>query len=219
MNTDFLTMVNLVVAIVQVLTLIALIIYVVKTWEMAAATKRSAEMAEKTLQEMKATREDETAPHVVVYFDVPHGKRWIYLAVKNVGRGVAENVRIEFLPPLRNTDGAELGFARFVTDGVGSIPPGYEIRTLFDVTTQYFNNKEFPLSYRAKVSYSDGSNGRARNAEYILDLSGFKGRIWVDERGMDEIAREVEEIAKSANQIQRELKSIAENLAEARAEK
>lgn len=42
--------------IIQTLILIALVFYVWKTWEMAFASRESAKIFEKTLQEMKKTR-------------------------------------------------------------------------------------------------------------------------------------------------------------------
>jgi len=44
--------VDIILAIVQIGTLIALIIYVIKTWQMASASKKSAEISEEILKEI-----------------------------------------------------------------------------------------------------------------------------------------------------------------------
>ena len=76
---------DLIVGAVQVATLIAVIVYVYKTWElatatkglatttqdMASATRHAAGIAEKTLGEMQEMRDQETAPYVIAYFDAP----------------------------------------------------------------------------------------------------------------------------------------------------
>jgi predicted phosphatase len=54
----------------KILTLISLIIYVWKTWEIASATRKAAEATEATVAEMRAAREQETTPNVIVYFDL-----------------------------------------------------------------------------------------------------------------------------------------------------
>ncbi len=43
----------------------------------------------------------ETAPYVVVHFDAPYGKSLIHLVIKNIGRTIAHNVKIKFVPPLK----------------------------------------------------------------------------------------------------------------------
>ncbi|RJS85980.1 hypothetical protein CW713_00895 [Methanophagales archaeon] len=55
--------VDIILAIVQIGTLIALIIYVIKTWQMASASKKSTEISEEILKEMKESRDQEIAPY------------------------------------------------------------------------------------------------------------------------------------------------------------
>ena len=96
------------IAIIQLLTLIGLIIYVVKTWQIAAATKnaaqatnRSAALSEKVIEEMKAARMQESAPQVIIYIDMPDSSNWaLYLVAKNIGKSVAKNVQFNLDPPL-----------------------------------------------------------------------------------------------------------------------
>jgi hypothetical protein len=56
---------------VQVITLIVVIVYTIYTAKMTSAAKASAEAANQTINEMKEARDQENAPYVVVYFDVP----------------------------------------------------------------------------------------------------------------------------------------------------
>lgn len=55
---------------IQVITLIGLYIYVYKTWYIAVANEKSAQISERVLSEMQATREQEIEPYVVAYFDI-----------------------------------------------------------------------------------------------------------------------------------------------------
>jgi hypothetical protein len=58
-------------SILQFFSLIFLIIYVIKTWEMASATRKAALATEKSVDELRKTRDQATAPYIVVYFDIP----------------------------------------------------------------------------------------------------------------------------------------------------
>ena len=204
--------IDLALAIVQIATLIALIIYVIKTWQIASASKRSAEVSEGILKEMKESRDQEVAPYVVAYFDIPYGMPLIYLIVRNAGKSVAKDVKLEFQPPLKNSNGEAINDIPFIKDGIGSIPPEYEIKTFFDTAISYFENNELPLTYTVKVSYSGGLQPATRNTEQIMDLSAFKS-VYINMKGMHELVKEVETLVKYNNEIKQNLEKVADNLA------
>lgn len=200
---------NTILVAVQVLTLIALVIYVIKTWEMASATKQAAEVSRQTLEEMKESRDQEVAPYVVVHFELPFGKRWIYLVVKNIGKSIAEDIRVEFTPPLRNTEGEKISNLAMIQHGIPSLPPNAEVRTFFDTTLEYFKHAELPLAYDVKVSYAGGINATKRISDQVIDLSAHKGRIWVDEKGMHELVREVHDLVHVMNRVSQDLNDLS----------
>jgi hypothetical protein len=200
--------------IVQALTLIALIIYVILTGRMASAAKRSAQISEKTLQEMKESRAQEVAPYVVPYFDIPYGRFLIYLVVKNVGKSVARNVKLEFEPPLRNHEGEKINEIPMIKQGIASIPPGYEIRTIFDSMSSYFRRADLPLTYQVRVSYSGGLSMGIKTADEILDLSVYKGLGYTLEKGMNDVVKNLEALTKSSGEIEYRLEKIADRLDE-----
>ena len=205
--------IDVTLAIVQIGTLIALIIYVIKTWQIASATMKSAEVSKQTLKEMKDSRDQEVAPYLVAYFDIPYGKYWIDLVIKNVGKSVAENVKLEFQPPLENSKGGKINDTSLIREGIGSMPPGYEVRTFFDSTSSYFNKSELPLTYKAKVSYVGGLRSGTRSIEQIMDLSAFKDLTRVDVKGMHELVNKVEKLVNHNNNIGKKLEKVADNLA------
>ncbi|MCD4812863.1 hypothetical protein K8S19_04140 [bacterium] len=198
--------------IVQIATLIFLIIYVVKTWHIASASKKSAEVSENILKEMKESRGQEVAPYIVAYFEIPYGKQLIYLVVKNGGKTVARNVKLEFQPPLKNSDGGEINELTLIRGGIASIPPGHEIRTFFDSAISYFAKSELPLTYNVKVSYYGGLQSDTRNMEQIMDLSAFKGLSFLSEKGMHELVVGIEKLVQHNNDIRQKLEKIADNL-------
>jgi len=202
--------IDIVLAIVQIVTLIALIIYVIKTWEIASASKKSTKVSEEILKEMEESRDTEVAPYVIAYFDIPYGKHLIHLVIKNIGKSVAENVKLVFQPSLKNSNGELINDISFIKEGIGSMPPGYEIRTFFDSTFSYFNKNELPLIYKVKVYYSGGLHSDTRNIEQIMDLSAFKDISFISDKGMHELVIAVEKLVEHNQKIRQNLEKIAD---------
>lgn len=160
--------------IIQIPTLIALIVYVIKTWEMASAARKSTEIAEKTLQEMKDARDEEIAPYVVAYLDVPDSDRQLYLIIKNTGKSMATDVKVTFDPPLQ-TPYPEMLERVLPKDGIPSLPPNYEIRTVIASFPKY--KLSGPMVYNVNLVYYGGISNKPRTAKYVLDLSLHRGTV------------------------------------------
>ncbi len=166
--------VQIALLVIQIPTLITLILYVIKTWEMAAASKRSAEIAEKTLQELRDTRDAEIAPYVIAYMDVPDSDRQLYLIIKNIGKSMATNIKITFDPPLQ-TPYPDMLARVLPKDGIPSMPPNYEIRTVVDSFHKY--KISGPMIYNVELTYFGGISNNPRTASYVLDLWLHRGTI------------------------------------------
>ena len=198
---------------IQIPTLIALVVYVVKTWEMASATRRSAEIAESTLREMRDARDQEVAPYVIVSFDVNMNRNIIYLTVRNIGKTIATNVKLSFDPELAGDFFSRHGKSNLVDKIIPSMPPGHEIRALFDTVPRYLASGG-PLSYTARISYYGGLNTEEKIAEYVLDLSPYKGLTFTRDYDLTDATKELKNIVSNQNKmivaIQR-LATILEN--------
>ena len=83
MNKEIL---DAILLITQILILITLAAYVIKTWRISSATQSAADIFALSLQVIKEARDQEIAPYVVAYFDLPHGEEILYLIVKNIGK-------------------------------------------------------------------------------------------------------------------------------------
>jgi hypothetical protein len=195
--------------IIATLTLIVTTIYVILTWRIASATKESAKATEKSadisskvLEEMREARDQETAPYVVVYFDVLSYSPLILLAVKNIGKSTANNVKLEFDPQLKSSI-KPINEASFIKNGIGSMPPGYEILAILD-GPNYFMDNNNPLSYKVKVSYSGGILSEPRFNEYVLDLLALK-LTPLGLKTMTHLVNEIDKLTKSVNSIAEKL--------------
>src|SRR4030067_1278439 len=140
---------------IEIPTRIPRIVYVIKTGEMASATRKSAEIAESTLREMRDSRDQEIAPYVVTYFDVIVDKNLIYFVIKNIGKSMAVNVKLEFDPPLPHGKISSNIERVLINGGIPSLPPSYEIRTIFDVFTEYVRSGS-QLKYILTTTYYGG---------------------------------------------------------------
>ena len=185
--------------VIQVLGILALVIYVWKTWEMAS--------------EMRRTREQEAAPYVTVFFDLPYGESLVYLVVKNVGKTVAENVRLAFEPQLcSNLAHGPVQWA-VIDQGIPSLPPGYEIRTLYDGVIGRFSDKcELPPCYSVVVQYLGSPGRKPLTAKFVLDLSPFRGIQYTTRKDMHELVERMEQLVRSHQSAERGIRGIAKTL-------
>ena len=81
--------------------------------------------------EARRLREAQAQPFVVVDFDVR--EHLIFIVVLNVGTTLATNVRFEVTPPFASTiEGYESKDLKMFREGIPTLPPGKEMRTLLD---------------------------------------------------------------------------------------
>jgi hypothetical protein len=225
---------QIVALLVQSVSLVFLIIYVRKTAQMAEATSKSVEMtqemvstarlsaeatirsakaAEDSVQELRETRERESVPYVVAYFDASLETFLIYLVIKNIGKTFANKVKLDFEPPIQNsTEGINISEIPIIKDGIGSIPPGYEIRTLFDSALSYFGKDGLPLSYKVRISYSGGLRDHLRSYDQMLDLGAFKDLSDIHQRGFNDLVKQVEDLAKNQAETNKSLHNLVRSI-------
>jgi hypothetical protein len=201
MSNEWIQVVGLVI---QTASLIGLFIYVKKTWEMTSATIKVANASEISI-------EQETAPYIVIYFDVPFGSDYIYLVVKNIGHSIASQVKFTISPSLKSSLGLQIAGLSFIKDGIPLMPPNHEIRTLFDRMSVPLN-KDFPMQYNVNITYYGGTHMNQRVVEQILDLSPINGLAYVAPKDMKELIKQVEKIVTITNKMQIAMDKISASL-------
>jgi len=177
---------------VNLLTLVFVSIYTRKTYSIAQTTYETAaeaakmakitgealEISSRTLEEMRETRDAQTAPYVFAYFDQVKGESptKIFLVIKNAGGSAARDVRIKFDPELQNDQTYSLKHIRQLTEHIPSLPPGGEIRHAFAFTIEYFNaNPPLPMRYKVRATFYGGVKTDERVVEHIISLDSFVG--------------------------------------------
>jgi hypothetical protein len=197
---------------IQILTLIALIVYVAKTWEMASATKESAKSAENTLLEMREMRDQESAPYVIVFFDVPYAKSLVYLVIKNLGKSIAKDVKLSFEPSLQSSDVGNLENLSLFDKGIASLAPAQELRVLIDTTVAFFGEPGLPLISSVAITYHGGLKDELRTEKHTLDLSVHKGLMYIQSKDIHDLNESVEKLLKEQKSARQSLERISKNL-------
>ncbi len=147
----------------------------------------------RTVQEMREARDQETAPSVVVYFDIPYGKELIYFVIKNLGKSMAENVKLEFVPPLQGDEFIQNIKKAWIENIIPSLPPNYEVRTVFDEYLSYSHSGR-PLRFDVSVSYYGGISKVQRSAHYTLDLSAYMSLGFEKQVDIGDITKQMQKL-------------------------
>ena len=193
---------DVIMFVIQLLSLIALVVYVIKTAEVAQGTWKSAQAMDRSVAEMVEDRDQQIAPYVVVFFDHQTDSPIFDLVIKNTGRTAARDVEVTFEPPLqtslKNYDIEQLAFIHQV---IPTLPPEYEIRASVDVIDNALKSETLPKQYRVKVTYSGGIKAEKREAEYILDLNIFNGILETHTRSLTDLTKAVEKISDKLDEL------------------
>jgi hypothetical protein len=185
---------------IQSASLIALVIYVVKTWEIASATRDATITSRRILEEMREARDQETRPYINIYFELVRNSI-LELVIKNEGRIQANEMNFAFAPDINCTDKEKL--RKILGDNYNNISlhPGGEVRTYFDEVNRYVNSKSFPKVYKVSLSYINSITGIKYTDSIILDLSFYDGLLKIEEKGIPAIVDKLDEINDSLNKI------------------
>jgi len=177
---------------VQIISALATLALVWLTYQHVNATRE-------TVSEMKAAREVQERPYIIVDVETPRG--WI-IAVKaeNVGNGAAKDVRFKFDPPMVSSQGYNLSEVGLFKQGLDFFPAGKQISTFFDSAPAYFKDDTRPVVFDVAISYADATEDRKYESTIRLDLSAYKELRFLGEKGMREL---VEEIGRLRDEIGR----------------
>jgi hypothetical protein len=141
------------------------------------------------LREARDLREEQGRPFVVI--DIEGGRPTLFdLVVKNTGRTIARDVRFVFDPPLESSmDHVTVDGLKMFRDGISTLAPGKEIRTLFDSGPSRYEAK-LPDVYAVSVTYS-GRRGKPYHERVDLDFGLYWNRMYVTVRDLHDVHKEL----------------------------
>jgi hypothetical protein len=151
------------------------------------------------VREARKLREEQARPFVIVDFEPG---LVVYLTVENLGRTMAQDVRIQFDKPLKSSLDRphELNESPLFREPIPVLPPGKKIRVLFD---QFSSRVEadLPLTYEVDVRYHGPKDRKEWKDIYRLDLGTYLGSA-LPPKGIPELVTEVENICKEIKKWQ-----------------
>ncbi|HBO34713.1 MAG TPA: hypothetical protein DD636_08305 [Anaerolineaceae bacterium] len=199
--------------IVQIASLAAVILYVVKTAEMARETKKSAAATEKSIEEMVEDRNLEFAPYIVVYFDAQTDSPIFDLVIKNTGKTIANHVQVVFEPPLKTSlKNYDLEGLTLIHQPIPAIPPGYELRTSIDRLETRLESETLPKVYKVTVTFTGGLSDIVRKLEYLLDLNVFHGILETHKSSLTDLTHAVEDIPRHLEHLWKRTEQVSDQL-------
>lgn len=152
------------------------------------------------VREARTLREEQAQPFVVVDVEENEaGHPYLDLVIRNIGTTLATDVRFDFSPRLRSgsyeDEGIDISDFHLLKQGIASMPPGRELRFLFDEGPLIFQRDELPRRYDVEVSFRS-TRGPQEALRYTIDLDMFFGQHAVVVHGTHHIAKSLRAIAK-----------------------
>jgi hypothetical protein len=153
-------------------------------------------------------RKEQASPQVSVDVRPDESGFLMKLVVENLGPTVARNVRIKFDPPLKSASFADrVEGLKIFTDGIPSLPPGRQIRWLFDTGPAIFNN-DVPKQYRVTID-SEGPFGPVPTLVYDLDFAILYNSDATATATLKDISKAIADNTKSLDKITAKLERLA----------
>lgn len=151
-------------------------------------------VATRQVREARRLREDQARPFIVADFDVRD--HLIFLTVSNVGTSLAREVRFDIEPELRSTiEEVPPGDLKMFREGIPTLAPGKEMRTLFDT---FIQREQVGLEdeYRFVIRYSDDRENREFEEELVLDIGLYRNVLTVARHGVHHVDKTLDKILK-----------------------
>jgi len=172
----------------------ALVALVFVTAAYAISAQEQAEASRKMAEQMKLSREMQTMPSIIAYFDNPRSIL-IDLVIKNVGYGPAKDVSLRINPPLLDDRDRDINELSLFKSGINFFPPNREFRQLVGIAHQFFDKEsQRPLEYDLTVSYSDAVGNLIHPQIIPLDLSVYRDLPIARQSDIDRLTEEVKKI-------------------------
>jgi hypothetical protein len=153
--------------------------------------------------EMRNDREAENRPVVVIYIEQKDFH--ITLICKNIGKGLAKNIHVEFDHDLKDDNDnsvKDILFAQTIPD----MPPQYTLSTIITNNIRAFKRSDAQDLYRADISYESSSNKKYKEC-YCFKLISTPNKAFSLSNSYI-IKQNIKEISYGIRRISEELRDI-----------
>lgn len=158
------------------------------------------------LAEMREMRVAQTRPYVIAYIHPnPNAHTIIDFVIANVGKTVARDIKLTFVPELSESSGPAASFpgahwAAF-DSGLPTLAPGQQLSCLWaNSLTVFATDAVAPKQHDVTITYSGDIPARSSYSdEYVLDVGAFFGLMKVAAKSQDDAVRALEAIRDTLN--------------------
>lgn len=153
------------------------------------------------VHEARRLREEQAKPFVVVDFEVEQGgAQQIYVVISNIGRTMAEDVRLTFEPEFTSSFDSDENVVsprelKPMREGIPSLPPQKRISLLVDVFTAR-DAKIYPDLYRVQVTFKAPALRREERTGFVLDLGVYRNVLHLMRRDVHDVHERLEELVR-----------------------
>jgi hypothetical protein len=169
-------------------------------------------LSEQSVEEMRAARDAQTAPYVVVYLDATD--MIVRLVMENLGQTVARDINLHFSPVLDPGLGATQGheWPRFMTDTTPVLAPRQRMSAILNSYPVLINNDKLKPEYSVIVSYHGGmteeSQSVLRSDTFVLDVRSFYGMEIIGTTDTEKAIEQLSALVESIKSLQTPLADI-----------
>ncbi len=158
------------------------------TQTIAKMTVQALDLSNNVLTELRASREAQTTPYVVLYLDV--SDNIVRLVMENLGQSLARDISLawEPLPPTTLIGGRE--WAAFVTGTTPMLAPRQKLMTVVDSYTALAARQALQGQFRVTLRFQGLSDGVQFQGVDVIDFASLAGMHDTSfQQGQEAIAR------------------------------
>ncbi len=116
-----------------------------------------------------------TDPNIIVYIPVPYDNK-LFLILKNIGGGIAKNVKVKFEQDFKGVSG-KVDFKKLFDDrDFPLLHPEEEVKTYIDEFPEYCKRNE-PMLLTGKLEYQSLKRKKKFTYRININLNAYKGLI------------------------------------------
>lgn len=197
---------------------VATVVYTALTLGLLIAAVVAGIYAKKQVEQARAAHEESMRPYVIPAIDPkPFATDLFDFSVQNIGQRPAFDVSVTCDPPLQRVDeikGLEISKVKMLTEPIHQIAPGQKMAVYYDDYRKRQEvqkaGKNFPMGHHVTVTCRD-SKGKQYEDKYFLDIDAMQGALFVEEKTVHNIAKQLEKISKAKIFNQEEMRVLVQH--------
>jgi hypothetical protein len=164
------------------------------TFTLVIITAQYAISTQKMVDEMKLTREAQSQPAIIAYFDNPTSNL-LDLVIRNIGLGAAREVKLKITPPLLDHYGRDISELSLFKNGINFFPPNREFREIIGTSLQFFaEDSKRALNYTLTISFLNAEGKEIPPNAINLNLSVLRHLPIARESDLSKLTKEIKNL-------------------------